>query len=664
MLINSITLENFKQYKGKNQIDFSTSPEKNVTIIIGDNTCGKTTLVQSFIWCLYGKADFKDKIVLNAEEYAELSKKIEGTTKECCVSVKLFHNNTNYLITRSQKFRVNKSGKIEVDNSVLNVYDDSKVKGSYTVVDLDNSNTDVIATILPENLADYFFFWGERIEKISDRKELTGAVKQFLGLDTIELAEKHLKRVISSMNSASIPNSDNMIEGYTQKIIKYQNKNREISNEIQSIKNNIEYYEKSKDEAFSKLTSSENKELAEKQKRYNNNSKLLADKTNLLAKYQKQYSDKFNDSKNYVYALGNAIQKKAIKLLKDNPEPIVGWHYIDINAINEIIKRGKCICGNEICEHNDAYNYLIGQKNIVAPNEVGGAINSFIEECERKEEMNEEYISSINDKLKEIRELTVEIDDIKNEIKQLEKEIVNVGKLEDVKNKYDYAEEKLLEYQKKLGQQDAEYKRNENQISICERNKMKLMNQNKKYEKQVKEISLARSVLESFIKDDEEDKIKLKNSLEKHVNDNFNEIYNGNRIIRIDESYHAIPYNMVDNKWIASETSPGLETVKNFAFICGLVQCAKDKIIESEDYHDQYKNDYPLVLDAPFSQADEKHIPAISQLISKNAEQIILVVMKKDWNYAQNILSDKVGKQYKLIKETETKTVVEEAQYD
>ena len=75
MLINSITLENFRQYKGKNQIDFSTSPEKNVTIIIGDNTCGKTTLVQSFIWCLYGKADFKDKIVLNAEEYAELSKK-------------------------------------------------------------------------------------------------------------------------------------------------------------------------------------------------------------------------------------------------------------------------------------------------------------------------------------------------------------------------------------------------------------------------------------------------------------------------------------------------------------------------------------------------------------------------------------------------------------
>ena len=71
---------------------------------------------------------------------------------------------------------------------------------------------------------------------------------------------------------------------------------------------------------------------------------------------------------------------------------------------------------------------------------------------------------------------------------------------------------------------------------------------------------------------------------------------------------------------------------------------------------------YPLVLDAPFSQADEKHVPAISKLISKNAEQIILVVMKKDWNYAKGVLSDKVGKSYILEKVTETHTLVKEVE--
>ena len=64
MLIDSVTLKNFRQYKGVNTIKFSTDKNKNVTVVIGENTCGKTTLVQSFIWCLYGHVDFKDKKIL------------------------------------------------------------------------------------------------------------------------------------------------------------------------------------------------------------------------------------------------------------------------------------------------------------------------------------------------------------------------------------------------------------------------------------------------------------------------------------------------------------------------------------------------------------------------------------------------------------------------
>lgn len=40
MLIDSIVINNFRQYKGQNKIQFSTNPEKNVTIITGENTCG------------------------------------------------------------------------------------------------------------------------------------------------------------------------------------------------------------------------------------------------------------------------------------------------------------------------------------------------------------------------------------------------------------------------------------------------------------------------------------------------------------------------------------------------------------------------------------------------------------------------------------------------
>ena len=44
MLIKSLKLKNFRQFKGDININFSYDSQKNVTIILGDNTYGKTTL--------------------------------------------------------------------------------------------------------------------------------------------------------------------------------------------------------------------------------------------------------------------------------------------------------------------------------------------------------------------------------------------------------------------------------------------------------------------------------------------------------------------------------------------------------------------------------------------------------------------------------------------
>ena len=53
MLIKSLKMQNFRQFKGITAVDFSCDPEQNVTIILGDNTFGKTTLLQAFNWCFY-----------------------------------------------------------------------------------------------------------------------------------------------------------------------------------------------------------------------------------------------------------------------------------------------------------------------------------------------------------------------------------------------------------------------------------------------------------------------------------------------------------------------------------------------------------------------------------------------------------------------------------
>ena len=71
MKFKSITMENFMRYKGVNTIEFSCDPGKNVTVVLGDNTVGKTTIAQAFRFGLYGAVNMEKW--KNADDYQLLN---------------------------------------------------------------------------------------------------------------------------------------------------------------------------------------------------------------------------------------------------------------------------------------------------------------------------------------------------------------------------------------------------------------------------------------------------------------------------------------------------------------------------------------------------------------------------------------------------------------
>lgn len=91
MKIKSIKLHNFMRYKGDNELFFSTDNEKNVTVVLGDNTFGKTTLAQAFRWGLYETLNDtrynkkKEVVLLNNEAAAELKSGVEKVFVEIVV---------------------------------------------------------------------------------------------------------------------------------------------------------------------------------------------------------------------------------------------------------------------------------------------------------------------------------------------------------------------------------------------------------------------------------------------------------------------------------------------------------------------------------------------------------------------------------------------------
>lgn len=109
MKIESITLHNFRQYIGTQTIEFSTDENKRVTVLVGDNTSGKTTLIRAFEWCLYRKNGFDNPILLNDEVAKQME---ESETQDVIVTIILRNReqtdegfcDVRYKITRAQKY--------------------------------------------------------------------------------------------------------------------------------------------------------------------------------------------------------------------------------------------------------------------------------------------------------------------------------------------------------------------------------------------------------------------------------------------------------------------------------------------------------------------------------------------------------------------------------
>ena len=116
MLLQSIKLENFRQFRNES-IDFADGNNgKNVTIIIGENGTGKTTFAQAFFWCLYGETEFSDKNMLNKVVASELR---PGQEAKVQVVLKLKHGDVDYTLIREQVYRKDSSNRIKPDNTVF-----------------------------------------------------------------------------------------------------------------------------------------------------------------------------------------------------------------------------------------------------------------------------------------------------------------------------------------------------------------------------------------------------------------------------------------------------------------------------------------------------------------------------------------------------------------
>lgn len=647
MIINRLEMYNFRQYIGHQFVDFSTDPEKNVTVLIGINTSGKTTIVRAFEWCLYGKNGFEDPVLLNSEVRVNMN---VGDVQDTWVSVNFTHDNREYTLRRLFKYvcserKVASDGTVEVS---LNKKPEEKLTLEYlqsdgqTKTPIDRSNiTESMDRVLPRDLSDYFFFGGERISSIANRTDLSKAVRGLMRLDVLENARDHLGKVLKSFQGsidtsgdANAQRAKDAIETYKLQLAQYEQDKANADQQMQ-------YWSEKEKEYSAELAKSDVEQVKKAKAERDRLERTIASEKQRLENAVKAMVDAFN-TRPFVF-FGMPALKKTMDLLdsvKESTECVPG---MDQDSIDYLLNRGYCICGTHLDPNTLPYQRVMEERRKLPPEHIGAVVMNYRNKTEGYMAGIESFLTTLESRYKEIRSIQRTLGQLQDDYDAQAGIIIDDTDAKAIEVKRKDAHARYLEAKSDYDQATQSIGRCKENISNCEDTISKYAKSSKKNERIYRMIAYSQAVYEWLNRTYQEKESTVRAQLQQRVNDNFSRMYHGERSIIIDDKYR------VRYSDIKTEESDGLKAVKSFAFIASLVSMAKDKILDDQEM--QLGQVYPLVMDAPFSNVDEIHIDNICKILPHTANQVIMAVMKKDWGYAADDLERFVGRSYVIAKD-------------
>lgn len=648
MRLQSIELTNFRQFKDE-KIQFAIDKNQNVTLIMGDNGSGKTSLAQAFFWCFYGTNSFQDKILLNRFVANNM---IPNQKEMVCVRVYLEHKQEEYCVVRQQEYTKQYNDSLKPQNSILAISKKDKNGnrmwlGTGKTESLKNIElTNTINDIMPQDLSKYFFFDGEKIETLS--KEISSgrksnnfveAVNSLTGLKATRNALNHLNpklkgSVIGKLEDEYIGGSDRKIAELTEEIKRlkseWQSAYDDINSADESIKSNDLYIE----------------ELENKIKTYAEAENLQRTKTNRQnelkehkwRKYQSlsRIYDNLNRDNLFDRFICEWPVKEALVILSNSDVSGKDIPKLHGDTIKYLLKQKQCICGTILEENSKEWKVLENLINYLPPESISTSIGNFIK---RMKDKYQEKVYLLNDARsdfasiltldEQISQCLEEIDEIDKKLngKDVSREVNRLNQLiSTTKNNTVQLRNNKSALEKRIGG-----------FSVSIQSKETERDTLAKKSSQNASIALAKKYAEAlydkFNVEYTAKEIKTKANLQAYINENFKKFFNGSITLQIDDNY-AVKVS-VNDKFNSLETSTAQGIAVIFAFLAAIIRIAKENSANET---------YPVVMDAPLSTLDNQRIKIVCDTLPQIADQVIIFIKDTDGKVAEQYFGNAIGR--------------------
>lgn len=676
MRFRRIRFENYRCFEsGSIEFEERAGDCRNVNLVLGSNGCGKTELLFSFTWALWGY-DFKKlrgkeqtPWPLTARLYRGLEAGPIGATERCSVGVEFEEDGIRYRMDHEVTFTKEgagvKQGPDSYSFSWTNEY------GEYEVPLRERSEINAILNkIIPQSTLAGVSFDGERMQRLSQINDDSKATVRSV-IDNVtrkaffdaaeglfkslkEDAERTIKRrsITASARGASeqelrdlalqIDEARTLVQGDERKLLVLGERIERLERELEEIAGDLEGVEQSRELMGERRALERQRSVLERQ----------------LEEYTKDLRDSMNSS-GYLLFCGKLLEDVRGEL-HESAVPVG----LTAPAVQGLLDSGRCICGEDLDErHRRVLEELV---KILPPNSINGTLQSHADKVESEARTARVQLAG---NMQDMRRTEISLND-------------NKQSLEDIRHKLEgIDEERVSQLHKQHVKLEAELQRAKEDEDGTRRELDKNREELERLETNFSKISQSSSELDElsarrdFCKKAQDAVGKMRDAQRREalaaINENLKRAYatvsedarNGRSLwlVQFDKGqmYQMIPFYLENaNEVLAREglswesasakdreravlscgesNSTGQSKINTFAFVRAILDFANvDK--DPESY--QLSRSYPLLIDAPFGDIFDDNLRMSSHELHDFADQVILMLARQSYV----TVSDEIG---------------------
>lgn len=635
MIIQSVTVENFRSFYGEQTVNFSTDEKKNTTVIYALNGVGKTNLLNAILWCLHGffSPSFKKQSdLLNWQAK-------ENKRKSYHVTVAFEENNENFVVKRS-------GGDIE-NFKVFRVSADGNSE------EIDRNPTVFINSIVPRDMAGYFISDGEGGDLAVNQQgtiSVKRSIRDILGFQVAEKALDDLTKIKREFRQElNRVDDEGKLSEIEEKLEVFENSIIRKEKELNSNKEALELYKTQLAQVDKKLAGTNSVLVKQAHSERKKVEQSLNEAKGLLTRYK---NEKVKLIREYSWvAFSHKLSNEALDFIDESElKGTVPAPYNE-QLVKDILEQSKCICGAPIKAGTSAYEnikLLLGKA--ADPNLLNRlqkarsrltAIKTLAPQARERLEAN---FHDCDGTERKIRALEERLDELSINIQDAD--IENINKLErsrrGLKEKIDETTRTIIRKEldiENLKKSLAELKGQESRIKVLSPRANKLRNNIKLIESI--EIRI-RNELDSTLE-------SIQDVLAEKINQFMERYLRQDYVAKMSPEFQIGLYDRNDE---LVPPGGGQSAILSFIYISSLIAIARER-------RDLKSNILtpgaiaPLIFDAPFSNLDPAYAPNVARELPKLVDQLIILMYQDESAQVDKVLAEegKLGKVYYLSEE-------------